>query len=155
MQTNNETWGFYGIIRHHADPAQAWPLAMRAIGEATGCTDEAVRDFRDSRHGRHFADDVTNGVFDGLEMEAAIDAAIDRWMGWTTDGYMESELGIPRGLPYLTGLVNITRSWLRSRARLDERCEGVATDRGSSPAIGWFTDRPPRPCTVALLRRCL
>jgi type I restriction enzyme M protein len=82
-----------------------WPLAMRAIGEATGCTDEAVREFLDSRHGRHFADDVANGVFDGLEMEAAIDAAIDRWLGWTTDGYMESELGIPRGIPYLTGLV--------------------------------------------------
>jgi hypothetical protein len=105
MQTNNEAWGFYGTIRHHADPAQAWPLAMRAIGEAAGCTDEAVRDFLDSRYGRHFADDVANGVFDGLEMEAAIDAAIGRWMGWTTDGCMESELGIPRGLPYLTGLV--------------------------------------------------
>jgi hypothetical protein len=105
MQTNNETWGFYGTIRHHADPAEAWPLAMRAIGEATGCTDEAVREFLDSRHGRHFADDVANGVFDGLEMEAAIDAAIDRWLGWTTDDYTESELGIPRGLPYLTGFV--------------------------------------------------
>ena len=105
MQTNNEAWGFYGTIRHHADPAQAWPLAIRAIGEATGCTDEAVRDFLDSRHGRHFADDVANGVYDGLDLAAAIDAAVGRWVGWTIDGYIEVELGIPRGLPYLTGLV--------------------------------------------------
>jgi hypothetical protein len=75
-------------IRHHANPAEAWPLAMRAIGEATGCTDEAVRDFLDSR-----------------QLEAAIDAAVERWMGWTIDGYIEAELGIPRGLPYLTGFV--------------------------------------------------
>jgi hypothetical protein len=64
------------------------------LGPSAAC--EAVRDFLDSRHGHHFADDVANGVFDGLEMEAAIDAAIERWMGWTIDGYMESGLGIPR-----------------------------------------------------------
>ena len=35
LPSNNEAWGFYGTIRHHADPAAAWPLAMQAIGEAT------------------------------------------------------------------------------------------------------------------------
>jgi hypothetical protein len=54
---------------------------MCAISEMTGCTDEAIRDFLDSRHGRHFADDVANGLFEGLDLEAAIDATGERWMG--------------------------------------------------------------------------
>lgn len=105
MQTSNETWGFHGTIRHHADPAQAWPLAMQAIGLATGCPDTAVRDFLDSRHGRHFAGDVANGLSDGLNLKGAIDAAVERWMGWTIDRSIGREYGIPRGLPCLTGLV--------------------------------------------------
>ena len=90
---------------HHADPAAAWPLAMRAIGEATGCPDFAVRDFLDSRHGRHFADDVSNGLFKGLALPQAIDAAVERWMNWTIDRRTSRETVIPRGLPYLVGFV--------------------------------------------------
>ena len=52
--SQNTAWGFYGTISSHADPDEAWPLAMTAIGTATGCPGEAVRDFLDSRHGRHF-----------------------------------------------------------------------------------------------------
>jgi hypothetical protein len=65
LTTNNEAWGFWGTIAHHADPAQAWPIAMQAVADATGCSEAGVRDFLDSRHGRHFADDVANGLFDG------------------------------------------------------------------------------------------
>ena len=105
LTTHNEAWGFWGTIRHHADPAEAWPLAMRAIAEATGCSEIGVRDFLDSRHGRHFADDVANGLFKGLALQQAIDAAVDRWMNWTIDRRTSRETGIPRGLPYLVGLV--------------------------------------------------
>ena len=105
LPTNNEAWGFWGTIRHHADPAEAWPIAMRAIGEATGCPDYAVRDFLDSRHGRHFAEDVANGLCKGLALPAAIDAAVERWMGWRIGRRLSRETGIPRGLPYLTGFV--------------------------------------------------
>jgi hypothetical protein len=105
LPTNNEAWGFSGTIAHHADPAQAWPIAMQAVADATGCSEAAVRDFLDSRHGRHFADDVTNGLFDGLAFPAAIEAAIERWMDWTTDRRTERDTGIPRGLPYLMGWV--------------------------------------------------
>lgn len=105
LHTNNEAWGFFGTIRHHADSAKAWPLAMQAIRAATGTPDWAVRDFLDSRDGRHFADDVANGLFQGLDLKAAIDAAVDRWMGWTISRRTEREYGIPRGLPYLTGFV--------------------------------------------------
>lgn len=105
LQTANPDWGFFGTIRHHARPVEAWPLAMSAIAAATGCPDAAVRDFLDSRHGRHFADDVANGLFRGLDLSAAIETAVDRWMGWTIGRRTEREYGIPRGLPYLTGFV--------------------------------------------------
>jgi hypothetical protein len=105
LPTTNAAWGFWGAIAHHADPAQAWPLAMTAIAQATGCPDTAVRDFLDGRHGRQFADDVANGQVDGLALKPAIDAATKRWMDWTINRRTSRETGIPEGLPYLTGFV--------------------------------------------------
>lgn len=105
LPSNNEAWGFFGTIRHHADPTEAWPIVSRAIADATGCSEIGIRDFLDSRHGRHFADDVANGLFKGLALPQAIEAAIDRWMNWTIDRRTSRETGIPRGLPYLTGFV--------------------------------------------------
>jgi hypothetical protein len=105
LPTKNTDWGFWGTIRHHADPAEVWPLAMQAVGAATDCSEIAVRDFLDSRHGRHFADDVANRLFAGLPLASAIDAAVTRWMDWRISRQTERETGIPRGLPYLTGFV--------------------------------------------------
>ena len=103
LPTRNTEWGFFGTLRHHAD--EAWPLAMAAIAKATGRDGEAVRDFLDSVHGRHFADDVANELHRGLDLAAAIDAAVARWMGWIIDRRTARETGIPEGLPYLTGFV--------------------------------------------------
>ena len=105
LPTNNQAWGFWGTIGHHADQQEAWALAMTAIGAATGCDAEAVRGFLDSRHGRHLADDVADGLFAGLELSDAIDAAVARWTGWRIGKRTEREHGIPRDLPYLTGWV--------------------------------------------------
>jgi len=105
LPTNNQAWGFWGTIGSHADQSEALTLAMTAIGTVTGCAPESVRDFLDSRHGRHFADDVANSLFAGLSLPAAIDAAVERWMGWTIGKRIEREYGIPRDLPYLTGWV--------------------------------------------------
>ena len=80
--TQNPEWGFFGTMAHHADPAATWPIAMTAIIEATGCADYEVRAFLDSRHGRHFADDVANGLTRGESFDAAIAEATERWMGW-------------------------------------------------------------------------
>lgn len=103
--TANPDWGFFGTIRHDADPAESWAIAMPVIAAATGCPDTAVRDFLDSRLGRHLADDVANGLATGLALQAAIDAAVERWMGWRIGRRTERGNGIPRGLPYLTGFV--------------------------------------------------
>ena len=104
-QSANPSWGFYGTIGHHGDPEVAWPLAMNFIADATGCTNDEVRAFLDSRHGRHFADDVANGLTAGKIIVAAIEAATARWMGWRISIRTARDTGIPRGLPYLTGFV--------------------------------------------------
>ena len=101
--SSNETWGFYGCLQEQA--AAAWPLAMAAIAEATGEPHESVRAFLDSAQGRHFGDEVHNGLFRGLDLVAAIDAATRQWMTWSIDRQISKNYGVPKGLPYLTGFV--------------------------------------------------
>lgn len=101
--TQNESWGFWGATNEHADAA--WPLAMVAISDATGQSLESVRIFLDSRHGRHFADDVLNQLHAGNGLAAAVNAATHQWMGWTIGRQTSRDYGIPRGLPYLKGFV--------------------------------------------------
>ena len=101
--TQNETWGFWGTMNDQA--AAAWLIAMTAISDATNQPLESVRTFLDSRHGRHFADDVLNGLHAGLSLQDAIYAATQRWMGWTIGRLTSKQHGIPKGLPYLTGFV--------------------------------------------------
>ena len=96
-------WGLYGTMNEQAEAA--WPLAMTAISDATGQPLESVRTFLDSRHGRHFADDVQNGLYTGATLADAINAATQRWMGWTIGRSTSKQYGIPKGLPYLTGFV--------------------------------------------------
>lgn len=99
LPTANQAWGFFGTMRYHADPAEAWALALPAVAVATDATTDAARDFLDSRHGRHFADDVSNGLFAGLQLAAAIDTAVARWMGWTITHRNSRETGIRPGCP--------------------------------------------------------
>ncbi len=101
--TQNEDWGFWGAMNENAQAA--WPVAMTAISDATCQPLESARVFLDSRHGRHFADDVLNKMLVGNSVEQAIHAAVARWMGWTIGRVTSRDYGIPRGLPYLTGFV--------------------------------------------------
>ena len=101
--SQNEAWGFTGSMNEQADTA--WPMAMTAISTATGESLDAVQIFLDSRHGRHFADDVLNGLYTGASLANAINAATQRWMGWTIGRQTSKQYGIPKGLPYLTGFV--------------------------------------------------
>ncbi len=105
LPTSNEAWGFYGTSGAFAGADAAWAIVFPAVLTATEGTAEGVRDFLDSRHGRHFADDVHNGVHAGLDLTAAIEAAITRWMGWTINRHTAHEIAMPKGLPYLKGFV--------------------------------------------------
>ena len=96
-------WGFWGSMQE--DAPEAWAIALPAIATITGCEPDAVRAFLDSRHGRHFADEVRNHLFNGKALADAIDAAITQWMSWRTKHLTNKTYGIPSGLPYLTGFV--------------------------------------------------
>ncbi len=101
--TQNDSWGLFGTLGEYAE--DAWPIAMTAISDATYQPLESVRIFLDSRHGRHFADDVLNELHAGANLKDAINAATQRWMGWTIGRQTSKQYGIPKGLPYLTGFV--------------------------------------------------
>ena len=72
---------------------------------AGGTLRREVRAFLDSRHGRHFADDVANALLERCPLADAVAAAVTKWMGWTIGRATSRDTGIPRGLPYLTGFV--------------------------------------------------
>ncbi len=101
----NESHGFCDTIRQHAEPHHAWVLAIDAVTTATSASQEAVRAFLASRSGRHFADEVATAIRSGRNLEAAIESVVERWMELRITPLIETEIGIPQGLPYLTGFV--------------------------------------------------
>lgn len=106
LPTRNEAWGFFGAMATiGAEAPTAWDIASALIAAATGASPEGVRDFLDSRHGRHFADDVANALHEGRALESAIESAVARWQGWRIDRQTSRDTGIPLGLPYMTGWV--------------------------------------------------
>ena len=105
LQTRNESWGFYGTSAGFSDPEQAWALCFAAIYKVANAAPVGIRDFLDSRHGRHFADEVNNDLHDGQDLPSAVNSAVGRWMGWSINRTTSREMGIPLGLPYLKGLI--------------------------------------------------
>jgi len=101
--TRNEGWGFWGTMGDKA--STAWPLAMTAIADATSENFDSVRNFLDSPHGRHFADDVHNALYDGNLLPDAITAATKKWMGRKIGARNNRDYGIPSNMPYLAGFV--------------------------------------------------
>lgn len=109
LPSTNTAWGFWGTIARHADPATAWPLAMTKVSEATGLREAAVRTFLDTRHGRYFADEVTNHLAAGQNLETSIGTAVETWMSWIIGPCTAHATGFPEGQPYLTALIGRTR----------------------------------------------
>jgi len=114
LPSRNEDYGFFRTLtvcpERDRRSAEVWTLASCLIAEAIGADSEddmiGIRDFLDSRIGRHFADDVVSNMTGcNIEFEAAIASAIRRWQGWRIDRATERSEGIPAGLPYLTGWV--------------------------------------------------
>ena len=105
LPTANEAWGFYGTSGGFTDAKVAWPIAFQAISKAAGGNAKGVRDFLDSRHGRHFADYVGSSMYSGVALSDAIEIAVNLWMKWVVDRHTGRELSVPTGLPYLKGYV--------------------------------------------------
>jgi hypothetical protein len=108
LPSRNEPHGFFGTMQlAGSDPMQGWNAASAMIAAETEASAEAVRDFLDSRYGRHFADDVLSELAkaDSQQLEEAIEAAAARWQSWRISRRTYRDEGIPAGLPYLTGWV--------------------------------------------------
>lgn len=76
LDTRNPDWGFFGTVSRDEPNGRcadaAWDAAFAAIAKETGCGGQGVRDFLDSRHGRHFADTVLDGWLAAGDMHAGI-----------------------------------------------------------------------------------
>ncbi len=114
LPSRNEEHGFFGALTvcplRDRTSAEVWALASCLIAKAIRANSEdemiGIRDFLDSRMGRHFADDVVGNMTGcGIGCEAAIRSSIRTWQGWRISRKTEAEEGIPEGLPYLTGWV--------------------------------------------------
>lgn len=106
LPSRNREWGFFGTIRNEAEPSLAFEAASHAIREATQGSAEGVRDFLDSRDGRHFADMVVCEMRKpGATLESAILTSVQKHQGWRVGHRTAREHGIPHDLPYLTGWV--------------------------------------------------
>ena len=114
LPSRNEDYGFFRTLtvcpQRDRRSAEVWTLASRLIAKAIRADSEdemiGIRDFLDSRIGRHFADDVVGNMTGcNIELEPAIAAAIRRWQSWRIDRATERSEGIPAGLPYLTAWV--------------------------------------------------
>ena len=114
LPSRNPDHGFFGTLttcpERDRRSVEVWVLASTLIAKAIRATTEeemiGIRDFLDSRMGRHFADDVVgNMVGCKIDCETAIRSAIRRWQDWRISRQTERDEGIPEGLPYLTGWV--------------------------------------------------
>jgi len=114
LPSRNKDYGFFRTLtvcpERDRRSAEVWTLTSRLIAEAIGAESEeemiGIRDFLDSRMGRHFADDVVGNMTGcNIGLEPAINSAIRRWKDWRISRQTEREEGIPAGLPYLTGWV--------------------------------------------------
>lgn len=113
LETRNPDWGFFGTMqRADFDPKTAWRLAFDALLDAADAHDgygpEGVRDWLDSRDGRHFADMVVDRHMASagrISLKDCIASAAATYQRWSIGPRTEREHGIPRGLPYLTGWI--------------------------------------------------
>ena len=105
LPTENEGHGYFNTISDSAEPSRAWDFAFQSILDATRCGPDEVRAFLDSRHGRHFADDVRNKLLLGHAIERAVEMATAQWMRWRVTAHVARRYHMPVGEHYLTAFV--------------------------------------------------
>lgn len=109
IQTRNPRYGFYGVMLEQGENAdEAWSAALLGITSLTNCDDESVRDFLDSRLGRHFADTVHTHRVHSLTLSQCIMLAVIEWHGYRIGKAVRKTFDIPPGADYLTAMVMLT-----------------------------------------------
>lgn len=88
LPTQNSGWGFWGTLAAQLGSREAdhaWGYASRhLLAACEGVDAESVRAFLDSKHGRHFADDVFNAYGPGgaHHLDQAVNMATSKWKAW-------------------------------------------------------------------------
>lgn len=84
LPTENEGWGFFGTSLNYVDGTpkaeQFWEIASKVLAKERHWNPKQVRDWLDSKSGRHFADTVSDFGWS----EGGIRSAYNKWdsMGW-------------------------------------------------------------------------
>lgn len=84
LPTDNEGWGFFGTSLDYVDGTPKaemfWEIASKVLAKERGWNPVKVRDWLDSKSGRHFADTVSDFGWS----EGGIKNAYHKWdsMGW-------------------------------------------------------------------------
>ena len=110
LPSRNPDHGLFGTLttcpQRERRSVEVWVLASTLIAKAIRANSEdtmiGIRDFLDSRMGRHFADDVVGHMIGcNIDSETAIRSSIRTWQDWRISRQTECDEGIPAGLPYL------------------------------------------------------
>lgn len=104
LPTQNKEWGFWGTMAHEKKAKESWPLAMAAVGEATKQPANVVRDFLDSKDGRHFADQVVLALAGGKHLPEAVTEATELWMRPSKNNPIHFP-DQPADTPYLVAII--------------------------------------------------
>jgi hypothetical protein len=72
LSSQNQAWGFWGTLSGAGlDPAEHWVHASTVLAARYAINQVQVRDFLDSRTGRHLADAVADG--------SPVESVVTRW----------------------------------------------------------------------------
>jgi hypothetical protein len=114
--TANTGWGFTSAVESAPiNAAAAFDAAAREIGLVTGTSPWAACVFLDSRHGRHFGDDVVNAIGDaGGDAGKAVHIAVGRWLDAPAQKDLREKAGAPAGTDALTALCVIIETQMES-----------------------------------------
>ena len=102
-KSRNTGAGFYGTMGANAEAA--WPIAIEAISKATGRKGSEIRDFLDSKHGRIFADELSDRLYGGMELAEPIDHTVARWMSRKTSHDFARAYRVRLGIPMLIAFI--------------------------------------------------
>lgn len=106
-QTQNREYGFYGTCTLRGQDADAlWQAAVCGLISPIAPA-EVVAVFLDTRHGRHFADDVVQQVEDCVATDEAVAHTAARWNQWRLGRELARGTHLPASVPYLAGLMEI------------------------------------------------
>lgn len=176
LPSDNTAWGFYGTISHALQDAKGTEAVWNTIfamlmSEYPDASSQAIREFLDSKYGRHFADSVVDELIGDLgkrynpdsdvpiptpapaRMKAILKKAFDSSKKWVAKELTGDVAGMPTGTAQnvATTLQRVEAAWAEAQAQekkknWKERDAAMHTlqaeaDRLATAARAWLAQR--------------